>query len=50
MIKSAIHTYVPVLNRRDFIIASAGTFATLAMNGVPQSAQAAETIVPPLLP
>lgn len=50
MVNSATHTYVPVLNRRDFIIASAGTFATMAMNGFPQSAQAAETIVLPPLP
>jgi len=50
MIKSATQTYVPLLNRRDFIIASTGTFATLALNGFPKSAQAAETIALPPLP
>jgi len=50
VIKSSLHTYAPGLNRRDFLIASAGTFATMAMSGFPQSAQAAAPLLLPPLP
>ncbi|MDD2463204.1 MAG: superoxide dismutase [Desulfobulbus sp.] len=38
------------LNRRDFLIASAGTAAAFAISGFPSSAQAASTITLPALP
>ncbi len=50
MIKIDAHLGATALNRRDFLIASAGTAAAFAMSGFPGSAYAAGTIVLPALP
>ena len=50
MIKNGTHSDRLQLNRRDFIIASAGTAAAFAMSGFPESAHAAGNIVLPPLP
>ena len=50
MIKIDAHLGATALNRRDFLIASAGTAAAFAMSGFPGSAHAAGTIVLPALP
>jgi len=50
MIRIDAHLCATALNRRDFLVASAGTAAAFAMSAFPGSAHAAETIALPPLP
>ncbi len=50
MMKNSTQSDLFQLNRRDFLLASAGTAAALAMGGFPASARAASSIALPALP
>ncbi len=50
MMKNSTQSDLFQLNRRDFLLASAGTAAALAMGGFPASARAASAIALPPLP